>query len=91
MIKVNNPKPLSEIEELREKGLYNAPYSVLESVDFSQLKTQEFDDSEIRQRLDEIEFNNAEFGVTIYEELSRIEESNTEAILSLYEQLLGGM
>ena len=31
MIKVYNQKSLSDIEELREKGLYNAPFSVHEA------------------------------------------------------------
>ena len=31
MIKVFNKKPIAEINELREQGLYNAPFSVLES------------------------------------------------------------
>ena len=31
MIKVYNKKSLKEIEELREKGLYNAPFAVHES------------------------------------------------------------
>lgn len=31
MIKVYNEKSLKEIEELREKGLYNAPFAVQES------------------------------------------------------------
>lgn len=91
MIKVNNPKSLVEIEELRSKGLYNAPFSVLEAVDLGGLKVQEFDDSDIQQRLDDIELSNAEFGVTVYEGLARIEEANAEAILTLYEELMGGM
>lgn len=31
MIKVYNKKSLNDIEELREKGLYNAPFSVQEN------------------------------------------------------------
>lgn len=91
MIKVQNPKPLKEIEELREKGLYNAPFSVLESVDLSKLKTQEFDDSEIQQRIDDVEFMQSEFMVDAYEQMNEIKTSQEQAVVEIYETLLGGM
>ncbi|MBA7490437.1 hypothetical protein ES702_00975 [subsurface metagenome] len=91
MIKINNPKPLKEIEELREKGLYNAPFSVLESVDLSKLKTQEFDDSEIQQRIDDVEFMQSEFMVDAYEQMNEIKTSQEQAVVEIYETLLGGM
>ena len=90
MIKVNNPKPLSEIEELRQKGLYNAPYSVLEAVELGGFKVQDFDDSDIQQRLDDLEMEQSEFVVTAYEEIARVEEKQDAAIVELYEVILGG-
>ena len=91
MIKINNPKPLKEIEELREKGLYNAPFSVLENVDLSKLKPQEFDDSEIQQRIDDVEFMQSEFMVSAYEQMDKIKTRQEQAIIEVYETLLGGM
>lgn len=89
MIKVNNAKSLVEIEELREKGLYNAPFSVLESVDLYKLKPQEFDDREIQQRLDLMELDYQEFMVSAYEEIARVELEYNEAIVAIYENLGG--
>lgn len=91
MIKVFNKKPISEINELREQGLYNAPFSVLESVDLSKLKTQEFDDSEIQQRIDDVEFMQSEFMVDAYEQMNEIKTSQEQAVVEIYETLLGGM
>lgn len=91
MIKVFNKKPISEINELREQGLYNAPFSVLESVDLSKLKTQEFDDSEIQQRIDDVEFMQSEFMVSAYEQMDKIKARQEQAIIEVYEAVLGGM
>ena len=91
MIKVFNKKSIGEINELREKGLYNAPFSVLESVDLSKLKTQEFDDSEIQQRIDDVEFMQSEFMVDAYEQMNEIKTSQEQAVVEIYETLLGGM
>lgn len=91
MIKVFNKKSIAEINELREQGLYNAPFSVLESVDLSKLKTQEFDDSEIQQRIDDVEFMQSEFMVDAYEQMNEIKTSQEQAVVEIYETLLGGM
>ena len=91
MIKVYNKKSIAEINELREKGLYNAPFSALESVDLSKLKTQEFDDSEIQQRIDDVEFMQSEFMVDTYEQMNEIKTSQEQAVVEIYETLLGGM
>lgn len=91
MIKVYNKKSIAEINELREKGLYNAPFSALESVDLSKLKTQEFDDSEIQQRIDDVEFMQSEFMVDAYEQMNEIKTSQEQAVVEIYETLLGGM
>ncbi|MBM0047122.1 hypothetical protein JNO63_08540 [Anaerococcus sp. mt242] len=39
MIKVFNKKPIGEINELREKGLYNAPFSVQENANPTKIET----------------------------------------------------
>mgnify|MGYP006911661947 CR=1 FL=1 len=88
MIKILNPKPLKEIEDLRQKGLYNAPFSVQENANLVKLK---FDDSEIVKRLDEAEFSQSEFMVDTYEQLDKIKDRQDQAIIEVYETLLGGM
>lgn len=88
MIKVINPKPLSEIDELREKGLYNAPFSVLEAMGKVDLGKA---DEEILREIREIKDSQAEFVVTAYEEIARVEEKQDQAIVELYESVLGGM
>ena len=70
---------------------YNAPFSALESVDLSKLKTQEFDDSEIQQRIDDVEFMQSEFMVDAYEQMNEIKTSQEQAVVEIYETLLGGM
>lgn len=91
MIKVQNAKPLSEINKLRDEGLYHAPHAVLESVDVSKLSKVEFDDSGIQQRIDDVEFMQSEFMVSAYEQMDKIKARQEEAIIEVYETLLGGM
>lgn len=91
MIKVQNAKPLSEINKLRDEGLYHAPHAVLESVDVSKLKTQEFDDSKIQQRIDDVELMQSEFMVSAYEQMDLIKVRQEQAIIEVYEAVLGGM
>ncbi len=88
MIKILNPKPLKEIEELRQKGLYNAPFSVQENANAINFK---FDDSEIVKRLDEAEFSQSEFMVDTYEQLDKLKDRQDQSIIEVYETLLGGM
>lgn len=90
MINVYNKKPIGEINKLREKGLYNAPFSVLESVDLSNLKLQTFDDSLLQQRIDDVELSHSEFVVTAYEEMDAIRKKQEQATIEIYETLLGG-
>lgn len=90
MIKVYNKKPIGEINKLRGKGLYNAPFSLLENVDLSKLKLQTFDDSLLQQRIDDVELSHSEFVVTTYEEMDAIRKKQEQAVIEIYETLLGG-
>ena len=87
MIKILNQKNIKDINNMKKEGTYGSPFFGERNPSDGPL----IDTEAIHERIDTIEFTNAELGVAIYEELSRIEESNTEAILSLYEQVLGGM
>lgn len=98
MIKVYNPKPISEIEELREKGLYNAPFSVLEAMGKVEIGK---DNEEIKTKINEIKTTQDEFVVTTYEEIARVEseqdkaikdlqDKQEQAIVELYEIMAGG-
>lgn len=53
MIKVQNAKPISEIKELREKGLYNAPFSVQESA--NNIKIEAPDTKELEDKIASLE------------------------------------
>lgn len=55
MIKILNPKPISEIEELREKGLYNAPFSVQEAANGTYAKVLEEKIKELEEKIVELE------------------------------------
>lgn len=88
MIEINNPKPISKIEELRKKGLYNAPFSVLEAMGKVDLGKA---DEEILKEIRGIRDSQAEFVVTTYEEIARVEEKQDQAIVELHESVLGGM
>jgi len=88
LIDIINPKPISEIDELRDKGLYNAPFSVLEAMGKIDLGKA---DEEILNEIRGIKDSQAEFVVTTYEEIARVEEKQDQAIVELYESVLGGM
>ncbi|WP_296142488.1 hypothetical protein [uncultured Anaerococcus sp.] len=53
MIKILNPKPLKEIEELRGKGLYNAPFSVQENANPTKIETP--DTKDLEEKIKELE------------------------------------
>ena len=53
MIKVQNAKSISEINELREKGLYNAPFSVQESA--NNIKVETPDTKELEDKIASLE------------------------------------
>jgi len=83
LIKVYNPKPISEIKEMKQKGIYHSPFSAFEliNVDFE-------------SKIDEIEFTNAIQIAGIYEEMDafkkQAEETHANDLVSIYETL-GGM
>lgn len=91
MIKIYNPKPLDEIQELRDKGLYNAPFSVLEAM--GKVKVGG-DYSEIEAKLEENELNSEMAIVELYEAINKakkeIKDAQEIAIVEIYETL-GGM
>lgn len=91
MIKIYNPKPLDEIQELRDKGLYNAPFSVLEAM--GKVKVGG-DNSEIEAKIEENELNSEMAIVEIYEAIDQakkeIKDAQEIAIVEIYETL-GGM
>ena len=53
MIKIQNAKPIKEINELREQGLYNAPYSVQEAA--NGVKIESPDTKEIEDKIASLE------------------------------------
>lgn len=98
MIKVYNPKHISEINKLRDEGLYNAPFSVLEAMGKVEIGK---DNEEIKTKINEIKTSQDEFVVTTYEEIARVEseqnkaikdlqDKQEQAIVELYEIMAGG-
>lgn len=91
MIKVYNKKSIKEINELRDKGLYNAPFSVLEAIGKVDVGG---DHSEIEEKIAENELNSQMAIVEIYEAIDKakeeIKEAQNMAIVEIYESL-GGM
>ena len=71
MIKISNKKSIKEINELRDKGLYSAPFSVLEAMGKVDVGG---DHSEIEEKLQEIEMNNAMATVNIYQMVDEIKQ-----------------
>ena len=90
MIKIYNPKPLEEIQDLRDKGLYNAPFSVLEEMNKVEVKA---DTKKLEEDIRESEEASAMAIVEIYEaiDMSRkeIEEAQSQAIIEIYESMGG--
>ena len=90
MIKIANKKSITEINELRDKGLYNAPFSVLEAMGKVDVGG---DHSEIEEKIQEIELNNALATVNTYQMLDKIkQELETEQAKNLVEiyKMFGG-
>ena len=71
MIKISNKKSIKEINELRDKGLYNAPFSVLEAMGKVDIGANH---SEVEAKLKEIEMNNAMATVNIYQMVDEIKQ-----------------
>ena len=91
MIKISNQKSIKEINELRDKGLYNAPFSVLEAMGKVDVGG---DHSEIEEKLQEIELNNAVATVNAYKMVEdakqEVLQEQAKAIVDVY-MSIGGM
>ena len=91
MIKISNKKSIKEINELRDKGLYNAPFSVLEAMGKVDIGANH---SEIEEKLQEIELNNAMAAVSFYKMVEdakqEVLEEQAKAIVDVYVSI-GGM
>ena len=91
MIKISNKKSIKEINELRDKGLYNAPFSVLEAMGKVDVGG---DHSEIEEKLQEIELNNALATVNAYKMVEdakqEVLQEQAKAIVDVY-MSIGGM
>lgn len=90
MIKIFNKKSIKEINELRDKGLYNAPFSVLEAMGKVDVGG---DHSEIEEKLKEIEMSSALATVNIYQMVDKIKkELELEQAKNLVEmyKMIGG-
>ena len=81
MIKVYNQKSLNDIEELRAKGLYNAPFSVQESAN----PTATQDTKELKEKVSDLE-NEV---IDLKEKLAMSEETIEELNADL-DALVGG-
>ena len=91
MIKISNAKSIKEINELRDKGLYNAPFSVLEAMGKVDIEAGH---GEIEAKIEEGELNSQMAIVEIYEAIDKakqeIKDAQEIAIVEIYETL-GGM
>ena len=91
MIKIFNEKSIKEINELRDKGLYNAPFSVLEAMGKVDIGANH---SEIEEKLQEIELNNALAAVSFYKMVEdakqEVLQEQAKAIVDVYVSI-GGM
>ena len=91
MIKISNKKSIKEINELRDKGLYNAPFSVLEAMGKVDIGANH---SETEEKLQEIELNNALAAVSVYKMVEdakqEVLEEQARAIVDVY-MSIGGM
>ena len=90
MIKIYNPKSLEEIQDLRDKGLYNAPFSVLEEMNKVEVKA---DTKKLEEDIRDNEEASAMAIVEIYEAIDmarkEIEEAQSQAIIEIYESMGG--
>ena len=91
MIKISNKKSIKEINELRDKGLYNAPFSVLEAMGKVDIGANH---SEVEAKLKEIELNNAVATVNAYKMVEdakqEVLQEQAKAIVDVY-MSIGGM
>ena len=91
MIKISNKKSIKEINELRDKGLYNAPFSVLEAMGKVDIGANH---SEIEEKLQEIKMANAAALVGMFEAIENtkkeLELKQAESVVEMFE-MIGGM
>ena len=90
MIKISNAKSIKEINELRDKGLYNAPFSVQEQANKIVIKA---DTKELEEDIKDNEEASAMAIVEIYEAIDmakkEIEKVQSQAIIEIYETMGG--
>lgn len=90
MIKIFNKKSIKEINELRDKGLYNAPFSVLEAMGKVELPS---DGGKVQEKLVEIEMANAEAMAGMFETIENakkeLETKQAESMVQIFE-MMGG-
>ncbi len=91
MIKISNAKSIKEINELRDKGIYNDRFSVLEAMGKVGVGV---DHGEVEEKLQEIEMNNAMAAVSVYKMVEdakqEVLEEQAKAIVDVYVSI-GGM
>lgn len=98
MIKIQNAKPIKEINELREQGLYNAPFSVQEAANGVKIETPSTKDLEekiasLEGKIGELESKLAESESTVADYVART-ESQAKTIDELnadLDALVGGI
>lgn len=90
MIKIYNEKSIKEINELRDKGLYNAPFSVLEAMGKVNVGG---DHSEFEKKLKEVEMSSALATVNIYQMVDKIKQElelkQAKNLVEMY-KMIGG-
>lgn len=83
MIKIYNKKSLKEINEMRERGLYESSFTLADRVD------------ELGEAVDSFPLSQAEAITEVYEAMEAlkadIEQEQAEAVVGLYESLGGGL
>lgn len=92
MIKVYNPKPISEINELRARGDYNAPFSVLEAIE--KINIGSLSDRELKAEIEKIKAESAMAQVSTYTMIAQakkeLEEKQAQNLVAVY-QIIGGI
>lgn len=91
MIKIYNQKSIKEINELREKGLYNAPFSVLEAMDKVELTAPT---EEIEKEVMELKAQSAMSQVSTYQLIAQakkeLQDEQAKSLIGIY-QIIGGL
>ena len=90
MIKISNKKSIKEINELRDKGLYNAPFSVLENANGIKIEIPDVKDLEdkvanLEEKLARSEETVADYVKKTEDQAKTIDELNAD-----FDVLVGG-